>query len=84
MTIYQSIKAFEIRTSIASNFVFPTCPILSCFFFFGIDIYFLIPAVTAQIFIPTADLATPTGTQTDEANVEIETQLVTSINTSFS
>ena len=31
----------------------------------------------AQIFIPTAELAIPTETQTNEANAEIETQPVT-------
>ena len=42
-----------------------------------IDFYFLIPAVIAQIFIPTAELVIPTGTQNNEANAEIETQTVT-------
>ena len=31
-----------------------------------IDLYFLIPAVTAQIFNPTAELAIPTGTSAYE------------------
>ena len=72
------IKALEIRTSIAFSLSFPNSTILSCFlfFFFIIDLYFLIPAVIAQIFIPTAELAIPTGTQTNEANPEIQTQLV--------
>ena len=38
---------------------------------------FLIPAVTAQIFILTAEFVIPTGTQTNEANSDIETQPVT-------
>ena len=46
-------------------------------FFMTFDLYFLIPAVIAQIFIPTAELLIPTGTQTNEANAEIETQPVT-------
>ena len=33
--------------------------------------------MTAQIFIPTTELVIPTGTQTNEANAEIETQPVT-------
>ena len=37
----------------------------------------MIPAVIAQSFIPTAELVIPTGTQTNEANAEIETQPVT-------
>ena len=40
------------------------------------DLYFLIPAVIAQIFIHTEELVMPTGTQTNEANVEIVTQPV--------
>ena len=35
-----------------------------------IDLYFLIAAVTARLFIPTAELVTPTGTQTNEAEIE--------------
>ena len=38
---------------------------------------FLIPAVIAQIFIPTAELVIPKGTQTNEADSEIEIQPVT-------
>ena len=37
----------------------------------------LIPAVIAQIFIPTGELVIPTGTQTNEANTRIETQPIT-------
>ena len=35
---------------------------------------FLIPAVIAQMFHTTAELAKPRGTTTNEANAEIETQ----------
>ena len=38
--------------------------------------YFLIPAIIAQMFISTEELVIPTGTQTNEANAEIETQPV--------
>ena len=34
----------------------------------------MIPSVIAQVFIPSAELVTPTGTQTNEANAEIQTQ----------
>ena len=44
--------------------------------FLIITLYFLIPAVIVHIFIPTAELAIPTGTQTNEANAENQTQLV--------
>ena len=46
-------------------------------FFFTIDLYFLIPAITAQMFNPTAELIIPTGISTNEGNAEIETQPVT-------
>ena len=39
-------------------------------------LYFLIPAIIAQMFISTEELVIPTGTQTNEANAEIETQPV--------
>ena len=75
----KSIKALEIRTSIVFNLSFPNNTILSCFFFFFsiIDLYLFIPAVIAQIFNRTAELVRPTGTQTNQANAEIETQPVT-------
>ena len=38
--------------------------------------HFLIPAMIAQIFIPTSELVMPAGTQTNDANAEIETQRV--------
>ena len=40
-------------------------------------LYFLIPAVIVQGFIPTAELIIPTGTQINEANAEVETQPAT-------
>ena len=45
-------------------------------FFLIFDLYFLIPAVTAQSFIPTAELVISTGTKANEANAEIKTQIV--------
>ena len=47
------------------------------FFFFIIDLYFLIPTMIAQMFISTAELVIPTETQTNKANAEIETQPAT-------
>ena len=66
-----NIKNLEIKISISNT-------ILSSvfFIFFIIDLYFLIPEVIGQIFTPTAELLMPTATQTNEANVEIETQPV--------
>ena len=60
---------------VVSNLVFPNNTILSFlfFFFFIIDIRFLIPAVIAQVFIPTAEHVIPAGTQTNKPNAEIET-----------
>ena len=76
MTIYDSIKALEIRTAIVINLTFPSNTILSCLFYFFsiINLCFLIPAMITQIFIPTAELVMPTGAQTNEANAEIKTQ----------
>ena len=45
--------------------------------FLIIDLYFLIPFVIAEIINPTAELAILTGTPTNEANIENETQLLT-------
>ena len=61
------------------NLVFANNAILSCFFsfFLIIDLFFLSTVVIAQIFIPTAELATPTGIPTKEAKVEIETHPAT-------
>ena len=55
------IKALEIKTSMLFNLDFANNTILSCFFFFFliIDLYFLIPAVIAQIFNPIAELVIP-------------------------
>ena len=39
-----------------------------------VDLYFLIAAVIVQIFIPTAELATPAGAANNEVNAEIETK----------
>ena len=49
----------------------------SFLFFLFFDLYFLIPAVIAQMFIPTSELAISTGTPTNEVNAEIETQPLT-------
>ena len=72
--MYESTKALEIKTLIASNFVFAGDAILSCFFLFFliISLYLLNPAVIAHIFNPTAELVIPTGTPTNKANTEIE------------
>ena len=61
------------------NLSFPNSNILLCFFFFRFiyDLYFLILAIIAQMFIPTAELVISTEKQTNEANAEIEMQPVT-------
>ena len=75
--LYESIKALEITTSIVSNLGYPSNTIFSYFFFFLIiDLYFLVSAGITQIFNPTAEVLTPTGTATNEVNAEIETQPV--------
>ena len=66
------MKALESRTSIAFNRYFPKNSIISCFFvfyFYIINLYFLIPAVIRQTFIPTAELLIPTKiNEADEKN----------------
>ena len=44
-------------------------------FFFMIDLYFLIPAVIVETFIPTAEFLIHTVTRAYEANAYIETPL---------
>ena len=58
------------------NFDFVSNTISSCFFFFFliIDLYFLIPAVIAQIFNPIAELIIPIRKLSKEAIAEIEIQ----------
>ena len=57
----ESIRDLEINSYILFNSDFANDTILSCFFFFFliIDLYFLILAVIAQIFNPTAELIIP-------------------------
>ena len=59
--------------------VFAGNTILSRFFFFflDIDLYFLIPAVLAHIFNPSAELSLLIGMSTKKAKLEIETHPVT-------
>ena len=68
------MKALQIKISISCNFGFASNTILSCFFVFFIiiDLYFLIPAVIAQTFIPIAELVIPIGLPIKEAKAEIE------------
>ena len=42
-----------------------------------IDLYVLIPAVNEKTFNPTEEIVIPTGTPTNKANAETETQLLT-------
>ena len=74
-----SIKALGFKTSIVSNLVFANITILLCFvlFFLIIELYSLILAVIERTFNPTPELAIPTGTPTNEANPETETQPLT-------
>ena len=59
-------QSLEINNSMLFNLVFANNTILSCFFFFFPinDLYFLIPAVIAQIFSPTAEIVIPIGIPT--------------------
>ena len=68
------IEELEIKTSILFNLDFAKNTIFSCLFFFFliIDLYFLIPAVIAQIVNPVAELIIPIGIPKKEAKAEIE------------
>ena len=61
------------------NSVFASSAILSWLFFFFLiaQLYFLIPAVIAQIFHPTAELVIPIRIPNKETKAEIETHPVT-------
>ena len=67
--MFESIKVLEIKSSMLFNLDFANNTILSCFFFFFliIDLYFLTPAVIAQIFNPIAGLVIPIEIPTKEA-----------------
>ena len=73
------IKALEIKTSVLFDLVFLGTLFHYVFFFFSliIDLYLLIPAVIAQIYNPTAELAIPSATPTKEVNAQIKTQPLT-------
>ena len=68
--ICESIRALDIRTSIVFDLSFLNNTILSCFFFFFFTIHldFLITAMIVQIFMLTAEIIIPTGTETNEIN----------------
>ena len=68
------IKALVIKNSMLFNVDFAKNTILSGLFFFLliIDLYFLIPAVVAQIFNHIAELVIPIGIPSKEAKSEIE------------
>ena len=67
------MKASEIKTSFLFNLDFANNTILLCFFFLFliIDLYFLVPALIAQIFNPIAELVIPIGTPNKEEKAEI-------------
>ena len=68
------IDELEIKTSILFNLDFAKNTIFSCLFFFFliIDLYFLIPAVIAQIVNPVAELVIPIGIPNKEPKAEFE------------
>ena len=70
-------KALENKTSVLFDIVFANSTVLSCFLFSIIDSCFLIPADTAQIFNPAAELVIPIGIPTKEAKAGIEINPIT-------
>ena len=75
---FESVRDLEINTSILFSLDFANDTILSCFFYFFliIDLYFLIPAVIAQMFNLILELITPIEIPIKEAKAEIETHSV--------
>ena len=72
------IKAFESKTYMLFNLDFVNNTILSClFFFFIMDLYFLIPAAVTQIFNPITELVIPIGIPAKKAKAEMEMHPVT-------
>ena len=68
------IDELEIKTSILFNLDFAKNTIFSCLFFFFliINLYFLIPAVIAQIVNPVAELVIPIEIPNKEPKAEFE------------
>ena len=67
------IKTNSLRSQTESiNLDFANNILLFCFFFFIIDLHFLIAAVIAQIFNPIAELIIPIGIPTKEEQAEME------------
>ena len=74
--ISESINVLEINTNLVSNLVFTNNNIISSnffLFFLIIDLYFLIIAVIAQIFIPTEEFAMPAEIPIIKAKAKMET-----------
>ena len=68
------IKALQIKTSMLFSLDFGSNTILSCyvFFFLIIELYILIPAASAEIVNPIADLVTPILITSKETKSKIE------------
>ena len=69
--LLKSIKALETRISLVLTLIFINITISSCFFifFFVIDLYFLIPAVIAQIYNLTTKLVIRTRAKIVETEI---------------
>ena len=78
MTIYESIKALEIKTFMLFDLDFDSDIIVSYLFLFFlfINLCFLIPAVITQVINPVAELVIPIGPPTKKANTKMETNPV--------
>ena len=79
LPICQSIKVLKTKTSMLFNLVSADNYFLSCFFFLFliIDVYFLIPAIIAEIFNSTAESPMSIGILTKEAKAEIKSHPLT-------
>ena len=72
--IFESIKVWEIKTSMLFTLGLANKTNSSCFFYFflNIDLYFLISAAIAQTFNPIAELVIPIELPSKKAKAEIE------------
>ena len=74
MTIYESIKALDIKTSMTFNLVFAKNTILSSFFFIFLNYWPILFKTWSieHIFNPTSELAMPRGIPTKKAKAELK------------
>ena len=75
--MYDSVKTIELKTLIVFNLVFHNNPNLAFFFFIFMmtDLYFLNPAVNAQLFNPSAQKANEGNAETEVNSLTTKTKV---------